>query len=372
MKTVCELNKCAGCMACINICPKEAIEIKDDLYAYNAVINADKCIDCNVCHRICPTNNPEGFGKPIKWYQGWAKNQDLRQKSSSGGYATAISEAFIDSGGAVCGCAFKNGEFIFEIAENKDELKKFMGSKYVKSNPSDSYKLVKMLLTSGRRILFIGLPCQVSAMKNFVGKKAGENLYTIDLICHGTPSPKLLEIFLNQYNCKLSKIRNIRFRVNTVYMISCDNNALIKKGVRDKYSIAFLNSLIHTENCYSCIYARKERISDVTLGDSWGSELSVDEQKKGISLALCQTEKGNELIAMAEIYLNSVDIDKAIENNHQLNYPSSMPKGRKKFFHGISKRKFNYLVFQQFPGQCLKQDIKQILIRMGLLKKYKK
>lgn len=368
MKTVCETNKCAGCMACIDVCPKGAIEIKDDLSVYNAVIKEDKCIACNSCHCICQSNHMAEIMTPIKWHQGWAVNEDVRKRCSSGGYATAISEAFIDSGGAVCSCVFRGGEFVFEFAESKEEVKKFIGSKYVKSNPIGVYKETKDRLKKGQKILFIGLPCQVSAMKNFIGKKFDENLYTADLVCHGTPSPKLLEIFLKQYGYSLSKLRDIQFRVKAKFMVRGDGRGIITNGVSDKYSIAFLNSLIYTENCYSCPYARKERVSDITLGDSWGSELAVEEQKKGISLLLCQTEKGNQMLSMAGIHLEVVDMDKAIASNHQLKHPSVMPDGRAQFFKEITRQKFNSLVFWQFPKQCLRQNIKQILIKTKMIR----
>lgn len=368
MKTVCEINRCAGCMACVDICPKGAIKITDELSAYNAVIQKEKCIDCDACYRVCQSNCAPEVLPSISWYQGWAEDSNLRKKCSSGGCATAISRAFIDNGGVVCGCALKNGKFIFEFVENKDELKKFIGSKYVKSNPAGAYKGTRDRLRRGQKVLFIGLPCQVSAMRNFVGEKLEKNLYTVDLICHGTPSPKLLELFLRQYGYNLSELNDIQFRVKdkfTIYcnyIIYCDYKGIVTNGVKDKYSIAFLNSLTFTENCYSCPYARKERVSDLTLGDSWGSSLPVEEQKKGISLMLSQSEKGNELLELAKIHLEAVDIERAIASNHQLKHPSVMPDGRTKFFRKLKKWKFNILVFRWFPKQCLRQDIKQFLI----------
>lgn len=367
MKTVCKLNQCAGCMACVDICPKGAITIEDNLAVYNAVIDENKCIDCNACHNVCQSNHPAKRVSPIKWYQGWAEVSDMRKHSSSGGMATAISQAFIESGGVVCSCTFHNGEFIFEFVERIEDLKKFVGSKYVKSNPTGIYKSIKKYLKSGCKVLFIGLPCLVSALKNFVGLQYEAGLFTVDLICHGTPSPKLLEMFLNQYGYTLTELRDIQFRVKARFMVYGDYKGIITNGVSDKYSIAFLNSLSYTENCYSCQYACKERVSDLTLGDSWGSELSVDEQKKGISLVLCQTKKGERLLQMADIHLENVDIQKAIVNNHQLSHPSVMPKGRNEFFIGLRKHKFNSLVFRQFPKQCLRQDVKQLLIKAHII-----
>ena len=160
----------------------------------------------------------------------------------------------------------------------------------------------------------------------------------------------------------LSSLKDIKFRVKAKFQIYDDYKGLITKGVSDRYSIAFLNALTYTENCYSCPYAKTERVSDVTLGDSWGSELAIDEQKNGISLILSQTEKGIELLKMANLHLETVDINKAIANNHQLEHPSFKPTGREKFFDGLKDHKFNSLVFQQLPKQCLRQDVKRLLI----------
>lgn len=367
MKTVCELNKCAGCMACVDICPKGAIEIKDSLSAYNAEIDEKKCIGCNACHKVCQVNHPASVKDPINWQQGWTENSEMRKECSSGGVATAISKGFLENGGIVCGCTFNEGKFIFEFAENEDELKKFIGSKYVKSNPIGIYKEIKSRLKREEKVLFIGLPCQIAALRNFISADLSDKLYTIDLICHGTPSPKVLDIFLKQYGLTLSSLKDIKFRVKAKFQIYGDYKGIITKGVSDRYSIAFLNALTYTENCYSCPYAKTERVSDVTLGDSWGSELAIDEQKNGISLILSQTEKGNELLKMANLRLEEVDIEKAIANNHQLEYPSFKPTGREKFFKGLKNSNFNFLVFRILPKQCLRQNVKQFLIKTKLL-----
>lgn len=368
MQTVCAKNKCAGCMACLDICPQKAISISDSLEYYNAVIDIDKCVKCGGCHKVCPNNYPEKSTSPIRWYQGWSNNSDLRKNSSSGGLATAIAYNFIKNGGVLYGCVFQEGKFGFEGTEDVNEIKKFMGSKYVKSNPQGVYKKIKNILKMDKKVLFIGLPCQVAAVKKYVGKNLEKNLYTIDLICHGTPSPKILDIFLRQYGYTLDDLTDIRFRTKAKFMISDNFEGIITNGVTDKYSIAFLNSLTYTENCYNCAYAKIQRVSDLTLGDSWGSNIEANEQKKGISLVLCQSEKGKELLHNTNVHLENVNLENAIKNNHQLDHPSVRPKGRKKFFKNINKKKFNVLVFQEFPKQCLRQDVKQILIRMKIIK----
>ena len=367
METVCEHDKCAGCMACVEICPKGAIVIKDALSAYNAIIDKNKCINCNACHSVCPQNNTPKQDAPIKWYQGWANDTNTRRNCSSGGVATSISIAFVKKGDYVYSCCFENGEFRFKRAIKADDVKNFTGSKYVKSNPLGCYKEIRDNLQNGERILFIGLPCQVAAVKNYVGQKYESNLYTIDLICHGTPSPKLLDLFLQQYGRSLSELKDIKFRSKANFMIYGNHKGIVTNGVSDRYTIAFLNSLSYTENCYSCKYACKQRVADLTLGDSWGSELSNDEQKNGVSLILVQTEKGKELLEISENQLLSVDIEKAISNNHQLSHPSKKPDCRKDFFDGLKTKSFNSQVFKCLPYQCLRQTVKQILIDMRVI-----
>ena len=193
MKTVCEIYQCAGCMACIDICPKKAITISDDLEKLNAVIDESKCINCNACHRVCQEENPAELRKPLEWCQGWA-DDSIRGRSSSGGYATAIMRTFVERGGIVASCHLIDGDFRFSLIDNVDSFNGVPGSKYVKSNPAGIYRQVKNKLKEGKKILFLGLPCQVSSMRNYIGDN--DNLYTIDLICHGTPSIKLLDLCL--------------------------------------------------------------------------------------------------------------------------------------------------------------------------------
>ena len=140
VKTVCAKNQCVGCMACFDMCPKSAITIVDTGQAYNAVIDEEKCIHCGICTNVCQNNKETTLKHPETWYQGWIEDEKLRRKSSSGGAAKAISRQFISEGGVVVSCCFKNGVFGFECAASFEELEKFTGSKYVKSNPSGTYK----------------------------------------------------------------------------------------------------------------------------------------------------------------------------------------------------------------------------------------
>ena len=200
-----------------------------------------------------------------------------------------------------------------------------------------------------------------------MGENLLENLYTVDLICHGTPSPKLLEKVLAEENLDIAEAQEIRFRQGKAYSIAINGKSL--NTVMDAYSIAFFECLSLTENCYNCKYARFERVSDITLGDSWGSDLPIEEQRKGVSLILCQTEKGSTLLELCDLELYEVDIEKAKSSNHQLVSPSNMPKNREKFFRLLIKgTTFNKATFRCLPKKVLKQKIKAIMIKLGIKK----
>lgn len=364
MKTVCKINQCNGCMACIDACPKHCITISDNLETNNALIDTELCINCKLCEQICPNINKINGLDPIEWKQGWA-NDKVREQSSSGGAASAIIKYFISSGGYVAACLFKNGQFSYDITNDLEYAGKFAGSKYVKSNPSGIYiKIQERLKTD--KVLFIGLPCHVAALKNYI--KNNDNLYTIDLICHGTPSVKLLDQYLNEKGYYLKQLNDIQFRKNTDFGLWVDGTKIDKPRVMDQYLCAFLEAINYTENCYSCQFASLKRVSDLTLGDSWGSEFK-EEEKKGISLLLAQTKKGAELLNHSGLELKHLDLNNAIRNNLQLIHPSKISSKRNIFFKMIKKGySFSLSTLNAVPKLCIKQKIKQILIVFHLIR----
>ncbi|WP_035783931.1 Coenzyme F420 hydrogenase/dehydrogenase, beta subunit C-terminal domain [Butyrivibrio sp. MC2021] len=366
MNLVCDKNMCNACGACVAACPTNAISIKEDTFSCNAVIDTNKCIRCGLCKNKCPQLTDVQFYKSINWYQGWSKDDSIRKKSASGGAARALAESFIHDGGCVCSCVFEKGKFIYVLTDNALDIEKMSGSKYVKSNPQDCYEPILDKLKHDIPVLFIGLPCQAEGIRRYVPEKYHEKLYTVDLICHGTPSRLFLEKFLNEHEVELNKLNDIKFRYS--HEKRDDSYKFIDyKGIMDRYSIAFLYSLTYTENCYKCKFARGERASDITLGDSWGSELS-GEMTRGISLMLCQTSKGESLIKKSELILKDVDLKRAIDCNPQLQRTTSVPSARMRFVDDVNLGKgVNRSIFRYLKIACLKQYVKKVFIRMHLI-----
>ena len=353
---------CTQCKACADICPKKAIDIIDEIDKGYALIDETLCINCKLCEEVCQVTNPTKLFPVISWHQGWA-NDSIRRNSSSGGFASAIIKSFVQQGGFVSSCILHNGEFVYETTNEVENLQRFVGSKYVKSNPLGTYIKIKKLLMERNSVLFVGLPCHAAALRNFTSKINCEKLFIIDLICHGSPSPQLLKMALEDYGVKVENVSNISFRQKGQFSLKSNAMSIVPRGVQDRYTIGFLDGLFYTENCYSCIYARTDRVGDLTIGDSWGTDL-VDESENGVSLALCQNSKGKQLLDSAELELFPVDIEKAIEANKQLKSPAKEMPQRKSFFQDIKKGKgFRVATFKALPKRCFRQGVKGFLIK---------
>ena len=369
MKTVCEIGQCAGCMACKDVCPRNAITIDEELEQYNAYINSDKCINCGKCTKVCQQRTAVNLTEPLFWYQGWSESHEIRSRSTSGGVAQSIEIDFIENGGNVVSCYYKDGEFIFGIASSLSDVSKFAGSKYVKSNPSGAYNKILDMLKRGCKVLFVGLPCQAASLRNYIPVDYCDNLYIVDLLCHGSPSPVFLEKYIEQFGKTLKDAKNIRFRRGTHYEISInDKNVELVAGVCDHYSTAFLEGICLTRNCYSCKYAQTKRVGDLSIGDYWGSG-NAEEAPKGISLVLVQNRKGEELIENSKLHIETADKETAIFHNQPLRNPISEPVGRGRFLDAVKNEKnINKVVNREFAWIRFKQFVKGLLIKNNIIK----
>ena len=300
-------EKCTGCMACYNACPVGAIEIvQDEKGFYEPKIIKEKCIKCKKCKLVCPEVNPREKNDNPTVYAAWAKQKDIRENSTSGGIFSNIATKVLEADGVVFGAMFdENFKVVHSYVTKIENLVKLRGSKYVQSFIGDSLKQVEYFLQEGKMVLFSGTACQIAGLLNYL-QKDYENLITIDVLCHGVPSPKIFEEYLKDINIDDRKIVNIRFRykkpswTNYSMKIDYDNGkSYIKSKYKDKFLIGFSEDYITKDVCATCQYARITRISDITLADFWGyisDELKTRNTEKGISLVIINSDKGNKII----------------------------------------------------------------------------
>ena len=294
---------CTGCSACMNVCPKSAIIMEENVVGHILpFIDKDKCIDCNACRKVCPSIHPVVKNHPQATYAAWAKEEIEHVTSTSGGIAAVISRTIIRKGGVVYGCASLKGGVIKHIRiTEENDIALLKGSKYVQSDINDILKRIKEDLISGKHVAFFGTPCQTAGLRSFL-KKNYENLLVVDLICHGVPSQRLLFEHLQAKGIERKNIDKVEFREKEKYCLKVTVNGEMvykKDDLHDLYLSGFNDCLFDRESCVNCKYATNERVGDITIGDfrRLGVDTPFKEPNRGsISVVLSNTQKGRELL----------------------------------------------------------------------------
>lgn len=350
-------TRCMGCHACYNRCPVQAIEMVEDEKGFKyPQVNKEKCINCGLCERVCPILNQRKVENTPKAYAVKNKNEEVREKSSSGGMFSLLAEKVLQDGGVVFGVAFdENWQLKHIYVENIEDLQIFRGSKYLQSIVGETYSKLKDFLIEGRKVMYTGTPCQIEGLKSYLGKEY-ENLFTQDIICHGVPSPKVHERYLKYLRdkYKTKNIKNIIHRTkingwkNWCVNIKFDNSEYIKAHEQDPYMQAFLRNTSLRESCYNCQFKKKHRISDITLADFWGIENIAPEMDddRGTSLVIINSEKGKKIFEQIKDKINykQVDFEEAIQYNPSMTTSVKPDPNRKKFFENLDKMPFDELV----------------------------
>lgn len=311
---ICPKEKCTGCYACVNACNHGCISMQeDDMGCVHPVVDETHCIHCNLCKSSCPNNIELKYSYPSKCIAAWIEDKNKRKICASGGIGTCMSEYVIKHGGVVFGSRYdSNMTPIMTYTEDIEDLEYFKGSRYVQSLVGvETFKKVRNFLRNGRFVLFVGTPCQVAGLKSFLHKDY-ENLVTVDLICHGVSPTKYLkeEVAYLSDKYALKDISDIRFRGNdgNNYRLTLWDKDRRKLFPRDNYREkifqfdeneqfylqGFLLGVSMRENCYTCNYARPERISDITIGDfiGIGTEKPFNYPKNNVSSVMLNTSKG--------------------------------------------------------------------------------
>ena len=309
-------DNCTGCRACVAVCPVNAIVEKkggrlESIYEIGA-----SCINCGRCKSVCPIDKDFYNLKADSFYCLSSKDEQAKLKSSSGGAAYQFSVSIIKAGGIVYGAGWNVDKQRVEHMriDCLEKLSSIQGSKYVQSwIDKEIYISIQQDLKT-RLVLFTGTPCQIAAVRSYT--RDSENLMTVDLICHGVPSPDFLDEQLHEITN--SKVEKISFRKGLDFSLFLTSNGkdYYENGYDNPFYSLFLNFAFLRENCYQCKYACQTRVGDITVGD-------FEEDGKGYSCVVINSKKGERLFATCQECLEfkkyPIDI---LSTNHAFNKPT--------------------------------------------------
>lgn len=378
---------CCGCNACVQRCPKQCISMRNDKEGFwYPVVEKSVCINCGLCEKVCPQINVGHPNKPLVTFAYKHSEKDILKKSSSGGAFTLLAEKTINDGGVVFGAAFdKDWNVAHEWVETIEGLDKLRMSKYVQSNIGDTFKEAESFLKKGRKVLFVGTPCQIHGLKLFL-RKDYENLLSVDFICHGVPSPGVWQKYLRNLTkgeknsvsflskhhfSKLDALWDIQFRNKSFgwkkysfvlhYNLAeppCDSekNTVSSPLYTDKvfaetlnensYLRGFIRDLYLRPCCYECRNKSFKSCSDITLGDFWGVENTYPSlyDENGVSCMMVNTEHGTSFLNDYKDVLTCVDYSKVFKYNPSIERPVRYPPFRSLFFKFMGIVPFGTLV----------------------------
>jgi len=333
--TICPREKCVGCGACANVCPKNAISLVPDKRGFlHPQIDENLCVKCSLCQKKCPVNNPVPGREIISVVGGWNRNQGTRKASTSGGVFSLLASCILKQGGAVVGVRW-NDSFEPEhfMATSENEIEYFRGSKYVQSRTGMIYVETKKVLETGRKVLFSGTPCQIHALRLVLGKEY-PNLFIVDLVCHGVPSYAFFYKHLNEVSKSHPEhITGVYLRrkdpcwdYSSVHIDFEGGQSYQELTMNDPYFCLFNKGYSLRESCHYCRYTNLQRVSDITLSDFWNyrpDSFKTRHFAKGISCILVNSDKGQALIKEIEPQLISKpsSIKKALKANKSLSEP---------------------------------------------------
>ncbi len=334
---------------------------EDALGSVYPSVNTDACVSCHRCEKVCPILHPADYYGTERCYAAWNRDEKQRLSSASGGIAAAIYSASLERGSVAVGASMnKDWSVTHKIATEQKELTVFKNSKYVFSSAYDVFPHIKKLLREKRKVVMVGLPCQIAAMRKLFG--ACENLLLVDIVCHGsTPVPFLRQHIRSLESACGRKAVSMSFRAPEkgtpyYYFALYDDEGKIFYAKRsadgDVYNIAFHRMISYRENCYRCRFARPERVSDITLGDYHGLGRVVPSSysEEHVSAILVHTEKGREmiesLIEQGAIHAELRPVEEPVEGDAQLRRPSPKTLHRMDFerFIRASHGNFEYSI----------------------------
>lgn len=371
---------CVGCGACASACSKKCIEMKMNREGFfYPMVRTSMCVGCEKCKSVCPVLNiskPENID--TRAFAAYCYNEMIRYSSTSGGIFTLLCTWVIAHGGVIYGAAYDDHFKVVHIQCNSiEEVRKIQQAKYSQSDLSDCFNRIKEKINKKQYVLFSGTPCQVNALKSFLGKET-PYLYLVDLICHGVPSPKVW----NQYIAYRSEKDNggeypltINMRSKETgwpaYSVSFEYKTgykYLQKNNLDPYMRAFVKNLCLRKSCYECKFKGIKRVSDLTLGDYWGiwSQMPEFNDGRGASVILVHTQKGTALWNAVKDKCNYRELSPklSVAENPSAENVAVLPKQREEFMKKYETEDFQELVDLLCPVQSPKVSKLSWLLRV--------
>lgn len=349
MKEIVSKNLCTGCTACKSICPKNAIEMIEDIEGFKVpLIDQKKCINCGLCQKTCPVINTKNNSSLNECYAAYNKDEKELLSSASGGIFSLLANSILNENGIVIGAMLDSNNMLKHVAiRNKEALKNLKGSKYLQSDLGNIFVFIKENIKNNK-ILFVGTPCQVAGLKAFI-KQDYNNLYCIDLICHGVPSAKLFYKYIKELERKNDdKVINYNFRDKSIGWEIYSNKIIFEKRTtitelarNNYYMQLFLGDNALRKSCYNCNFKLGNKYSDITLGDFWGIKKKYPKiyNKKGVSAIIINSSKGQEMFEKIKenLIFKSCYKEDIIDGNLSLIESAGFSKKREYFFDDLDK-----------------------------------
>lgn len=316
-------HNCCGCSACLSICPKNCITMQADSEGFlYPLVNETDCINCRLCEKVCNELHPYEIREPLKVLAAINKDVEVRLKSSSGGIFHILAEKTISEGGVVFGARFdEQWQVVIDYAETMECVEAFMGSKYVQARMATAYADAKRFLSEGRKVLFSGTPCQIAGLHKYLCKPY-DNLLTVDFVCHGTPSPKVWSMYLDEVISEGQRISNIEFRnkakgwnkfsFHLKYNEEDKTISVLSPFAKNHFMKAFLKDIILRPSCYECKAKGFSSQSDLTLADFWGIQTVFPQMDddKGTGLVFINTERGSQFMDFTKMEVCETTYDR--------------------------------------------------------------
>lgn len=331
------IEQCFGCSACVDACAKKAIQLVEDANGfYVPHVQKDLCVECGQCEHKCPSLQQDEVLRnrldEQQLYAAWSTDEDIIQHSASGGVFAQVATEFLDGKPEriVYGAMLLDDSTVKHIAvEKSKDIYLLQNAKYQQSNATGIYQHVKKSLQAGKEVLFSGTPCQIAALYTFLGQKRDNNLYTMEVICHGVPTNYLAQVALQLNHAQ--KIVAYRTKSQgwakgnrTKYMGTNGEIVEMPRYRLDFHFRAYLSFHWLRTSCSTCPFAQIERVADITMGDFWGGNKRKYHNFMGLSVITINNEKGRKLIEQTKrLQLKRTTYLEALGHNQNLYMPTT-------------------------------------------------